>query len=351
MAIVKIVDVIVPEIFSPYFQQLTEEKSRLIQSGVVVRDPAIDTFLQGGGLTFNLPSWKDLANDADNVSSDNEASTSTPNKIGTSLEIGVRLSRNSSWSAMDLVGALAGSDPMGAIGSRVAAYWTRRAQAMFVATMQGLFADNDAAPSGTEHVAGDLTEDISGSAYQAGVTDFSAESFIDAMTTMGDSMDDLTTVMVHSITFARMKKNTLIDFIPDSQNPAAQAVPTFLGKQVIVDDGVPNPAGTGAAQTSAGIFHVWLFGVGAVRWGVGAAPVPVEVDRAPAAGNGGGQETLYTRVEWCLHPTGHKYAGTPANGGPANGTGANDLANAGSWQRVYPERKQIKVARLITREA
>jgi hypothetical protein len=36
-----------------------------------------------------------------------------------------------------------------------------------------------------------------------------------------------------------------------------------------------------------------------------------------------------------------------APGGPTNAT----LATASTWRRVYPERKQIKIARLITRES
>jgi hypothetical protein len=48
---------------------------------------------------------------------------------------------------------------------------------------------------------------------------------------------------------------------------------------------------------------------------------------------------------------GHAYTGTAPNGGPGNGTGANELQNAGSWNRVFPERKQVKFARLVTREA
>ena len=52
-----------------------------------------------------------------------------------------------------------------------------------------------------------------------------------------------------------------------------------------------------------------------------------------------------------MHPAGHAYAGTPANGGPSNAATANNLAAAASWNRVYPERKQIKIARLRTTEA
>jgi len=64
----QITDVIVPEIFTPYSQQITEEKSRIVQSGALARDAFLDDKLAGGGLTFNVPSFKDLANDAERVS-------------------------------------------------------------------------------------------------------------------------------------------------------------------------------------------------------------------------------------------------------------------------------------------
>lgn len=336
----KIADIIVPEIFTPYVQQITEEKSRLIMSGALARDAGIDEKLAGGGLTFQIPSFKDLANDADNVSTDDDETNSTPKKTGAAKEIAVRLSRNQSWSSMDLAAALAGEDPMQSIANRVAAYWTRRLQAAFVATMTGVFADNAAAPSGSEHTEDDMTYDVSGSSYVAGVTDFSASACLDAAITMGDSADDLTMIMVHSIVYNRMKKNNLIDFIPDSQGVVN--IPTFLGRIVIVDDGMP---------VSTGVYESWLFGPGAVRLGVSTPKVATEVDRLPASGNGGGEERLYNRVEWCVHPTGHKYAGTAASGGPSNASTSNNLAHAGSWQRVYTERKQIKIARLITRES
>ena len=335
---VAVSDVIVPAVFAPYVQILTEEKSRLIQSGAVARDAALDQFLAGGGLTMDSPSWKDLDNDVDNTSGDTEAA-STVNKIGTQDEISVRLSRNNAWGTADLTAALAGSDPAQAIAGRVAAYWTRRAQAMFVATLTGVFADNAAAPSGSEHVANDLTYDVKGASYVDGVTNFSAEAFVDATLTMGDSMDSLGMVFVHSVVYGRMQKNNMIDMVPDATQTIM--IPTFLGREVIVDDGMP---------ATTGVFESWLFGRGALRLGMGSPKVPAETIRIPGAGNGGGQEQLYSRTEWCLHPVGHKYAGTAAKGGPTNASTSNNLANAGSWMRVYTERKQIKIARLITRE-
>jgi hypothetical protein len=345
--ITQIADVVVPETFTPYVQQMTEQKARLIQSGAIVRDAAMDGLLAGGGLTFDTPSFRDLDDDEDRVSTDGVPAGYTggtadpdPLKIGTSDEISVRLSRNNSWASSDLASALAGKDPAEAIADRIAYYWTRRLQAAFVATMKGIFADNAAAPAGAEHVINDMTHDIKGGAFVDGVTNFSAEAFLDAALTMGDSQEGLTMAMVHSVVYNRMQKNNLIDFIPDARGEIM--IPTFLGREVIVDDGVP---------FNAGVFETWMFGPGAVRMGAGAPKVPTEVERKPGAGNGGGAEVLHNRVEWALHPVGHKYAGTAPKGGPSNAATANNLAHAGSWQRAFPERKQIKIARLITREA
>lgn len=338
----RVADVVVPTKFTPYVQQLTQQKSKLIRSGALAADPVLSQNLAGGGLTFNEPSFKDLDDDAENVSTDDPTVLSTPNKIGTATEIQVRLSRNNSWASMDLTADLVGEDPLDAISNRVADYWVRRQQLAFVATINGVFADNAAAPSGTDtHTEDDMTHDISGGAFSDGVTNFSAEGFIDATTTMGDSMEELTLVMMHSVVYSRALKNNLIDFIPDAINGAAATIATFLGRTVVVDDGMPN---------AGGVFDTWLFGRNAVRWGSGSPKVPTEIERKPDAGNGGGEEILYNRVEWVIAPAGYAYIGTPPKGGPSNANTTNNLANAGSWSRVFSERKQIRIARLVTRE-
>jgi hypothetical protein len=359
MALVQIADVVVPEIFGPYAQQLTAEKARLIQSGVVATSDFLNMLLGGGGKTFTVPSWLDLdASDstgADNVSSDDVADIqaasfesgtptdanrkdATPKKITTAEEVTARLVRNQSWSASDLARELAGSDPMQAIATRVAFYWIRRLQKVFINTFVGVLADNAAAPTGDDtHVQNDLINDISGGSFIDGVTNFSAEAFIDAATTMGDNQNELTAIMIHSVVYARMQKNNLIDFIPDARGEVD--IPTFLGREVIVDDGMPK---TGS------VYDSWLFGVGAAQMGEAMADVPTEVSREALAGNGGGQEILTTRRVYCMHPTGHAYiqASIPS-GGPSN----TNLAAAANWSRHYPERKQIKFAMLRTREA
>lgn len=335
MAYTAVSDVIVPEIYTPYMQTLTEVKSRFVQSGALVRDSEIDALLSGGGKTFNLPSWQDLADTAANVSTDTAGSAITPLNIGSQKEVGVRLSRNQAWGSADLAAALAGDDPMRAVASRVAPYWTRQAQLAVIATLKGVFADNAANDSG------DYTVDNSG-AYNPGVTDFSAEAFIDALHTMGDSEEDLGIVIMHSVVYAKAKKNNLIDFISDSINGQAVRIPTFLGRRVLVDDGAP---------VATNDYTTYILGAGALRWGVGVPKVPVEEYRLPLDADGGGTDALISRVEWCIHPTGHAYIGTAPNGGPSNAATANNLGAAGSWNRVFSERKMVKMASLITTEA
>lgn len=344
MATTRIQDVIVPEIFNPYIQQYTEEKSAIIRSGAMVVDPAISAALAGGGLTFHTPSWRDLTNSDDNVGNDDPAQLSTPQKTSATQEISVRLNRNNSWSTMDLTGQLAGSDPMRSIAMLVGDYWVRRLQVAFKSVVAGLFASNTAAPTGgSTHTAGDMTYDASGSAYVAGVTDFNAENFLDAVQTMGDSKGKLSLCIVHSVVETRMKKNNLIDYIPEAINGAVINVPYFLGHRVVVDDGMPY-------NNSTGVFESWIFANGCVRFGQSPAPVPTEFDRIAAAGNGAGQDIMHNRHQWCLHPTGNAYVGTPPAGGPSNAATTNNLAAAASWTRVYTERKQIGMVRLLTRE-
>ena len=357
-----IADVIVPEIFTPYTQQLTMEKTAIIQSGVAARDDFLDNLLAGGGLTFTVPSWQDIGDPAENVSSDDANTDSTPNTTQTSGEVAVRLSRNSSWSTMRLATALAGADPMQSIASRVSDYWVRRLQRAFVAVANGVFTTNELSDptlgrsgrtglSAAYGAQADLTNSIAASAYSAGVTDFQAESFIDTATLLGDAAEDVTAVFMHSIVYSKVQKNNLIDFIPDAEGHIK--IPVFLGRRVIVDDGMPNPAGDTANNANtgggSGLYHTWLVGPASFRLGVGTPVVPTEVFRYPSRGNGAGSDVLFNRVEWAVHPVGHAWVGSSPvyEGGPTNG----QLSASGSFVRVFPERKQIKLARLITRES
>ena len=108
----RVSDLIIPSQFAAYNNVRTAALCNLVQSGVIVRDPDIDRLLAGDGLTFNLPFFNSLANEDEETSSDDPSVESSPSSLTTGQEIGVRLSRNKSWSSMDINAALMSPDPM-----------------------------------------------------------------------------------------------------------------------------------------------------------------------------------------------------------------------------------------------
>ena len=63
MAVTKLSDVIVPEVWVPYVQQQTTERSALVQSGIITSSPELDELVTGGGKIINMPFFNDLTGD------------------------------------------------------------------------------------------------------------------------------------------------------------------------------------------------------------------------------------------------------------------------------------------------
>src|SRR5690554_1422296 len=117
-------DVIVPEIFNPYVIERTAELSAFWQSGLVA--PVPDITLGEGGSQVQMPFWQDLAGEDQLLSTDTNLSVG---KIEAEKDVAVVNARALVYGAKDLAGALAGDDPMTAIGDLVASKWSRRMQA------------------------------------------------------------------------------------------------------------------------------------------------------------------------------------------------------------------------------
>lgn len=315
---VKISDVIVPEVFNPYVVQRTMELSAVFQSGIAQRSQEFDRLASSAARTVQMPFWGDL-NGEDEVLSDTGALT--PGKIQANKDEAVILRRGRAWGANDLAANLAGDDPMRAIADLVAAYWARRYQAALIATLQGVFAS----PSMSA-----LVHDISGQSGDAAV--ISAKTTVDAAQKLGDAKAQLTAIVMHSATEAALAKQDLIEYVKPSTGSIE--VPTFLGKRVIVDDGVPYDPDTGTYTT-------YLFGPGAVAYGEGnpVGFVPTETDRDTLAG----EDYLINRRTFILHPRGVRFKSAQVAGvSPSN----TELANGANWERVY-EPKAIRIVKFV----
>lgn len=334
MSTTRLADAIVPEVFAAYMAKDTMNTMAFYTTGVMRADGDLAGKLGGGGITFNVPFWKDLDEDESDVASDDPDSHSTPGKLGSGTDIARRQFRTKSWAVSKLVAELAGSDPMARISSRTGDYWGKEFDANAIAAVRGVVADNIA------NDGGDMVVDISidtGAALAASNL-FNAESMMDAAQTMGDEKQALKLVVMHSVVHNRLAKNDLIDFRPDSEGKVWHSY--YQNYRVHVSDRTPVIAGANKTM-----YHTYLFGDGAIGWAEKAPANPVAVDTDESAGDGSGVETLYTRRQFAIHPYGVKWTESSVAGKfPTNA----ELRLAGNWDRVYAQRKQIPLAVLVT---
>lgn len=327
MATVQLVDVVVPAEFTSYIVENSIEKSALVQSGVIVRNSEIEAQLRAGASMFSVPFWKDLPNEAPNVTSDDPSQLATPRKLTAGKQLIRKGFYHNSWSAMNLASELSGSDALKRIQDRASAYWLRYSQRHLIASLNGILADNVANDSG------DLVNDISAAAGAA--ANFGASAVIDAAATLGDSMRDLSAIAMHSKTYASALRGDLVQTLPDSQGGFIQV---FRGLNIVVDDGLP-VTGTGAAA----VYTTVLFGPGAIGYGMTAPRIAAgtEVENLPSAGMGGGQQVLHSRVNLAMHPLGFAWKETAVVGESPT---LAELATATNWDRVASDRKHVPLA-------
>jgi hypothetical protein len=321
----RISDVIVPEVFNPYIVRRTNELSALYQSGIVQPVAELKNKLNEGNRYFNMPFWNDLTGEDESLE-DTEGWALTPDKITSGQDMATQLFRGKAWGATDLSATLSGDDPMGAIGDLVSGYWNRRMQAALISTLKGAFT----AITGT-HVNNIAIED---GANAADTNKISGAAIVDTMSKLGDAHEVLTGIVMHSIVYFNMVKQGLVEDVRDETGRVLYKA--YLGKRIIIDDGVPVADGT----TSGKKYTTYLFGNGAVGYAEGSPEYPTEVDRDKLAG----EDILINRKHFVLHPRGIKFTNkTVEKVAPTNA----ELEIAANWAKVYGD-KDIRMVAMIT---
>lgn len=321
MPITRLEDVIQPEIFTPYAIQRTMELSALVQSGIIANDSEFNNLAGGANKLINMPFWNDLGNDESQVMRD-EGDMSV-GKITSSDDVARKHARVNAWGANGLAALLSGDDPANAIAQLVATYWARDLQRTLLSTLSGVFKSTTM----TQKVY-----DITNRDADAGTINMN--TFLDATQLMGDAKEALTGVMMHSAVENELRKQDLIEYVPQSQQ--GQPIPHFNGKRVTVDDSM-------AYDTDTGVGEMYIFGQGAIALGNGSHPriIPTEVDRNKQSYSG--EEVLINRKIFILHPRGVKWnEGSVANEFPTNA----EIDTAARWSRVY-EPKAVRIVKFI----
>jgi len=328
-------DIFDPQVYQDLPSEISPEKTDFFTSGIVARTPLMDSLANADGRTAELPYWKDIDANVEVNYSDDSENVATPANVVQGEMVTRKVFSNKGFKEADLAAELAvGGDALSHVKRRIDTYFTRQWQRRLIACTNGMLAGNIA------NNAGDMVINVATEDGDNATADnkFNLDCFTESVYTMGDAASDLKTIVVHSHVMKQMVKNDDIDYISDSKGE--NAIATFRGLRVIVDDSMPVVAG----DTSGFKYTSVIFGANVFGYGVGSPKVPVEVERNAAQGLGGGTETIWYRKTEILHPLGFTQSGTPAG---VSFTQA-ELAQASSWTRVVSDRKALSLAWLVT---
>ncbi|WP_312387718.1 major capsid protein [Pseudomonas sp.] len=320
MATTQLSDIFVRDYYGALAPVNTPEKTAVFESGIVTRSPTLDNIANNGQGTSEISYWQDLdADEAPNISNDNPDDLGEVGKAEQGSMRARTLYLNKGYGVADLTAELANSEPMQHIRNRFGTYWTRQWQRYLLGAARGVIASNIA------NNGGDMVKDAGPS--------ISASAFQDAAFTAGDAADMFGAIGVHSVVMNQMVKQDLIEYLRDSTGKIILA--TYLGKPVFMDDSL---------TYASGQFLSVFFGQGAFGYGEGTPHTPVEMQRKPDGGNGGGAEVLWERKTFILQPAGFSWKGSNNLNLSPNAT---QYASAANWERVF-DRKQVPFAAVIS---
>jgi hypothetical protein len=329
-------DIIIPEVFTPYVIEQTTFRDAFLASGVV--QPLAELNATEGGDFINVPFWKaNLTGDFEVLS---DSTSMTPSKIQADKQVGVILHRGRAYESRDLAALAAGSDPMAAIGAKIADYIANQRQKDLLSCLAGVFGtlgtnSSSAAffPLSIDGESGDTP------------TALSPRHVAEARSLLGDQGEKLTAMCVHSKVFYDLVERKAIDYVTETDARLTSSVtdfvggsiagaygnptvPTYMGLRVIVSDDVQTE-GSGSSTEYA----TYFFTQGAVASGEQMA-MQTEVDRDILAKS----DAMSIDLHYCYHPVGAKWAVTTSNPTRAQ------LATVGNWSKVY-ETKNIGIVR------
>jgi hypothetical protein len=329
-------DLIIPEVFSPYVIEESTRSDAFLQSGVVQPMAELNTSGDGSGDFVSVPFYKaNLSGDFEVLT---DSTSLTPGKIEADRQIGVLLRRGRAFEARDLAALASGSDPIGAIGQKMAKYVNHQKQKDLVSCLSGVFGSLNSNSSSSAFFGLCLDSESGDSP-----TSLNPSHVARAKNVLGDAGDKLTAVVMHSATYYELVERRAVDFVLAADTAAGATasggsiagafdgnvqVPSFMGLRVIVSDDVQT-TGSGASTEYA----VYFMTQGAVGSSESVA-LRTETDRDILSLS----DAMAISLSYCYHPIGAKWGVTTVN--PTR----SQLETVGNWSKVY-ETKNIGIVR------
>ena len=328
-------DIIIPEIFTPYLVEETTKRDAFLASGVVQPMAELNASEDGGDY-INVPFY--AANLSSTFERLTDSTSLTPGKITADKQRAAVVHRGNAFESRDLAAMAAGSDPMAAIGQKLANYISHERQKDLLSCCAGVFgAVGDTSNAAFAALAVDGTTGDT-------PTELGPRQIVKAKSLLGDQGEKLSTIVLHPNVYYSLMERRAIDFIYDNNGQAdtgatqgstapafgSVQVPTFMGLRVIVSSDVQT-AGSGSSTEYAS----YLFTPGAIGSGETMA-LRTERDRDILAKS----DALSFDLHYVYHPMGTRFAEVP------NPTSAQ-LSTVTNWTKVY-ETNNIGIARITS---
>lgn len=307
-------NVVIPEIWEPYIEEQTTLRNTFITSGIVT--PAAVLNATSGGDFVQVPNWvANLTGDAELLT---DTTSLVPGNITADLQRAAVLHRGRAWGSRDLAALAAGSDPLAAIGNKVASYIANQQQKDLLSCIYGAFATALSGLTVTTQTAYPTAALVSG-----------------ARALLGDQGEKLSVMAIHSSAYYELVTLKAIDYVSAEElgGGAIQPVggtrvpsfgdvrvPTYMNMRVLISDDLHTD-------------DVWFFTPGSVLSGEQSG-LRAEQDRDILA------KASYISFDWhnVYHPVGVRYTDTAPN--PDRAT----LETGANWTQVF-DTKNIGIVR------
>ncbi len=334
-----------PDIWIRGLNEKMNQFPSLVSSPIVKRTPEFDALAAGGGITVNVPYFRDITGQSD--APQVEATQPTRQVIGSGKQIAAILNRETANSATALAAAVSGTQPVEEIVGQLAVRKQKQRQTTIINICRGIFGFSSI-PGGAGALSAVRNDQFSETgANPAGNNLISTFNIIDTIALLGELADTTQGggIAMHPTIRGALLKQDQIAFEHYSQQDGT-VLETYKGYRVFVSSQLSR-----AGAVSGSVYDTYVFAPGVFAWGEkpqvgGPLNMPV-IDVASlnywaAAQTNVGE--IYDRSRFLIHPNGMKWQGTPGGQSASNA----ELATAGNWALDYSTADRVGIVSLRT---
>ncbi len=270
----------------------------LLESGVVVNDPEIESQIANGGNYYTIPFYKDL--EGDEQPYDGETNITT-DYTDSGKQSGVVLGQMKSFGNKVFVRDFTTADPMANIIARIGKYWAKIDQKTVINVLKGIFGitGNTEWSKHTTNIATKTT--TVAETNKIGLTTLRDT----AVKALGENADVLSFAIMHSDVANTLSNLQVLKFFTYQSGGMSYDVRVARSGNMLVLVSDQVPVESSSTATGEKEYTTYLCGAGAIL----TAPAPVEKpsDFVYDAKLAGGTEELITRRRKTYHPNGFTF--------------------------------------------